>query len=342
MDFRIDFKYVGNGDAIIVWARELNVADYVFFVDGGNTGCGASVIEHYEKWIKPWLYQNRKVGFVNSHPHADHINGLLEIIDKLGNELSFGIFNDPVECITTEHKEKIHKAYLNNEDPDITHLYNSFQQIDQLISLCAKYNITRYRALAGTDFLGNGSFLILSPTQDYYANLVQHFSDIDFLKTKDFSLKSSKEVNELEEDLKPCAIVDEENEATPENLSSTVIQLTDSSGKKYILTSDAGVDSFDYMEGETFKADNIQVVQLPHHGSRRNINTNWLSKFSPSYFIVSAIGNQKHPRKAVINCIKRNIKNCNVYSTHTNKGCLSITTNNTIFPVRNWGPANPL
>jgi len=342
MDFRIDFKYVGNGDAIIVWGRDPNVADYVFFVDGGNSGDGAAVVKHYEDWIKPFLYEKRVVGFVNSHPHADHINGLLEIVDKIGNEMSFGIFNDPVECITTEHKEKIRKAYLNNEDPDITHLYKSFEQVDQLISLCTKYNLRRYKAFTGTDFIGNGSFLILSPSEDYYANLVQHFSDVDFLKTVDYSTKSAKEVNELDEALKPCAVVDAENETSPENLSSTVIQLIDSKGKKYILTGDAGVDAFDYMDGVTFEAKDISVVQLPHHGSRRNVNANWLSKFSPSYFIVSAIGSQKHPRKAVINCIKRNINNCNVYSTHTNKGCISVTTNEEVFPNRNWSSATPL
>jgi beta-lactamase superfamily II metal-dependent hydrolase len=342
MDFRIDFKYVGNGDAIIVWGREPNNADYVFFIDGGNAGDGAAVVKHYEDWIKPFLYQKRFIGFVNSHPHADHINGLLEIIDSIGSEMNFGIFNDPVECITEEHKEKIYKAYLNNEDDDITHLYKSFKKVDNLISLCTKYNITRFKAFTGQDFIGNGSFLILSPSEDYYANLVQYFSNVDFLKTVNYSTKSTKEVNELDEDLKPCAIVDEENETSPENLSSTVIQLIDSKGKKYILTSDAGVDAFDYMDGVTFEASNISVVQLPHHGSRRNVNANWLSKFNPSYFIVSAIGSQKHPRKAVINCIKRNKKDCNVYSTHTNKGCLSITTNKEVFPNRNWNSATPL
>ena len=149
-------------------------------------------------------------------------------------------------------------------------------------------------------------------------------------------------MNELDEALKPSALVDAENETSPENLSSTVIQLIDSKGKKYILTGDAGVDAFDYMEGVTFEAKDISVVQLPHHRSRRNVNANWLSKFSPSYFIVSAIGKQKHPRKAVINCIKRNINNCNYYSTHTNTACISVTTYEKVFPNRNWGSATAL
>lgn len=138
----------------------------------------------------------------------------------------------------------------------------------------------------------------------------------------------------------PCQIVDEVNDASPENLTNTVIQLT-GSGKKYILTADAGVDSFDYMEGESFDNNNIEMLQLPHHGSRRNINSSWIEKFKPNAFFVSAEGNAKHPRRAVINCIKRNLPGSKVYSTHTHEVCLSFTTADGIFPSRGWVTAVP-
>lgn len=341
MDFVIDFLYVGDGDAIIIWARIPNNADYVFFVDGGNFGNGKKVVEHYNKWIKPHLQSQRAIGFINSHPHADHINGLLEIIGELGNEMSFGIYNDPVECITQEHKDRIHKAYVRNEDPDITHLYETFEQVEKLNSLCTKFNLKRYNAYAEDINFFGGAFRLLSPSKDFYINMVQHFAGIDFLKTVDFSKKFSA-VDEDEEDTKPCKIVDENNDASPENLTSSVIQLIDSKNLKYILTGDAGVDAFDYMESDGFDNSNIRFVQLPHHGSRRNISTSWISKFNPTFFLASAAGNNKHPRRAVINCIKRNLPNCKVYSTHTSKNTLSCTTNKDAFPSRNWGSATAL
>lgn len=341
MDFVIDFLYVGDGDAIIIWARNPNDADYVFFLDGGNAGNGDKVVAHYKEWIKPHLQERRAIGFINSHPHADHINGLIEIIETLGDELSFAIYNDPVECITEEHKNRIYKSYVKNEDPDITHLYETFEQVEKLNNLCSKFNLKRYNAYRENVNFFNGVFRLLSPSKDFYVNMVQYFTDVDFLKTVDYTKKFTA-VNEVEEDTKPCAIVDEKNDASPENLTSTVIQLTDSSGVKYILTGDAGVDAFDYMDGEGFDNTNIRFVQLPHHGSRRNISTKWISKFNPSYFLASAEGNSKHPRRAVINCIKRNLPNCKVYSTHTSKNTLSCTTNRAVFPNRNWGSATPL
>ena len=341
MDFVIDFLYVGDGDAIIIWARNPGDTDFVFFIDGGNAGNGEKVVKHYRDWIKPHLQTKNLVGFINSHPHADHINGLLEIVETLKTELSFGIYNDPVECISEEHKDRIYKSYMNKEDPDITHLYETFQQVEKLNTLCSKYNIKRYLAYSDNSTLFNGAFKILSPSRDFYVNMVQHFADVDFLKKVDFSKKFTT-VNEIEESTKPCTIVDEINDASPENLTSTVIQLTDSNGKKYILTGDAGVEAFDYMEGEGFDNNNITLVQLPHHGSRRNISTQWIAKFKPAMFLASAEGNSKHPRRAVINCIKRNLPNCKVYSTHTTKNTLSYTTNQAAFPNRNWGSATPL
>jgi beta-lactamase superfamily II metal-dependent hydrolase len=342
MDYVIDFVYVGDGDAIVIWARKANEADWIFFVDGGNAGNGQKVIDHYEEWIKPYLQQKSAIGFINSHPHEDHIDGLLEIVKKLGNRVSFAIYNDPVECITTQHRERIHKAYLDDVDPDITHLYKTFEQVEKLNTFCEKYNVRRYNAYSEDVNFWDGSFRLLSPAKDFYVNMVQYFTDVDFLKTVDFSKKPVVGINETEEETKPCAVVDEAEDASPENLTSTVIQLIDSQNRKYILTADAGIDSFDYMESEGFNSTNISLVQLPHHGSRRNISKKWIAEFNPSKFFVSAEGNVKHPRKAVINCIKRNLPNCKIYSTHTSKECLSYTTNSQIFPKRNWEVAPPI
>jgi len=342
MDFVIDFLHVGDGDAIIVWAREPNVHDYIFFIDGGNKGNGQKIVEHYKTWIKPNLLPKHGIGFINSHPHNDHINGLIEVIELLGSEMTFGIYNDPVECISEEHREKIKKSHLAGEDPDIDHLYETFEQIEKLNSLCTKFNLQRYRAYSEDVKFFFGNFKILSPSKSFYTKKVQHFTDIDFLKRVDFSQKTTTVVREEDENAAPCYIVDEIDDASPENLTSTVIQLIDSQNRKYILTADAGVESFDEMLKDGFDPKNIELAQLPHHGSRRNVSSTWLQRFNPQMYIASAAGNVKHPRRAVINCIKRNLPNCSVYSTHTSGNTLSYTTNRSVFPNRGWGSAKPL
>jgi len=238
-----------------------------------------------------------------------------------------------------ELREKIKQSALKKEDADIDHLYKSFEKIQELNDLCIKYNIERKEAL--TDSFNYNEIKIISPSREFYTNKVQLFTNIDFLKRVDYT-KNFSEVNETEESLIPCAIVDEKNDASPENLSATVIELIDSKNKRYILTSDAGVESFDDMEKNGFTTENLNFVQLPHHGSRRNISTNWIGKFAPEMFLISAEGNKKHPRKAVISCIKKNLPNCKIYSTHKNKETISYTTNRSVFPNRNWGNAEPI
>src|SRR5690348_12881903 len=98
MDYVIDFLYVENADAITIWARE-NDADIVIFLDGGKSGDGKKVIEHFEKFIEPHLQKKHMLMFINSHPHNDHIKGLLEIIEYFGDRLKFGVFNDPVKFV---------------------------------------------------------------------------------------------------------------------------------------------------------------------------------------------------------------------------------------------------
>lgn len=339
MDFVIDFVYVGDGDGIVIWGRNPDEQDFVFFLDGGNQEFGSKIVEHYKKWIKPYLYDKKTIAFINSHPHADHINGLIEIVKELGDEMTWGIYNDPVKFISEELRENIKQSALRNEDADIDHLYKSFQKIQELNDLCEHYNIEKKEAI--TDAFNYNEIKIVSPTREFYTAKVQLFTNIDFLKKVDYT-KSFSEVDETLESLTPCDIVDEKNDASPENLSSTVIELVDSSNKRYLLTSDSGVESFDDMEKNGFNTENLNFVQLPHHGSRRNISTNWIGKFAPKMFLISAEGNKKHPRKAVLSCIKKNLPNCKTYSTHKNKGTISYTTNRSVFPNRNWGSAEPL
>lgn len=61
----------------------------------------------------------------------------------------------------------------------------------------------------------------------------------------------------------------------------------------------AGVDSFLSAEENGFDLNNYKICQLPHHGSRRSINSTWIAKFNPDQFWVSADGSTTHPKKSL-------------------------------------------
>ena len=120
------------------------------------------------------------------------------------------IFEDNGAFICSGVVEKMSKRYFNTVNPN---------------DLCEKYSIEKREAL--TDSFNYNEMKIVSPSREFYTDKVQLFTNIDFLKKVDYT-KSFTEVNETLESLKPCDIVDEKNDASPENLSATVIELIDS------------------------------------------------------------------------------------------------------------------
>lgn len=337
MDFVIDFLSVGSADAIIIWIKK-DGKHFVLFLDGGKTDDGKLVINHYNTFIAPHV-QNPTLIIINSHPHADHINGLIEVVEHFKSKISYAIYNDPVKYISISRKLEIKKYYLENKDPDINHLYDLFEKVDKLNQLCTAHGIMRLEAFSDLNGSYGNLFQIFGPSQAYYQEKVNFFTDVNVLLKEDYTKKPDADVNEVLEGFTVCTVVDAKNDVSPENLTSTIIQLTDSSDRNYLITADAGVDSFESAEKNNFKFQNYTLVQLPHHGSRRNVNTNWLCKLNPRFYLASAEGSKKHPRKAVIACIRKNLNGCKVYSTHKNNQTLSYTTNKQIFPNRGWGSA---
>jgi beta-lactamase superfamily II metal-dependent hydrolase len=55
-------------------------------------------------------------------------------------------------------------------------------------------------------------------------------------------------------------------------------------------------------------------LKVPHHGSRRNLSSELIAIMKPEYALISAKGDAKHPRRALVNCLKK--AGVKVYSTH--------------------------
>lgn len=57
---------------------------------------------------------------------------------------------------------------------------------------------------------------------------------------------------------------------------------------------------------------NVDFLKVPHHGSRRNLNTSIIEDLSPKSSCISAAGNKKHPSGRLVYWLA---KYGNVYST---------------------------
>jgi hypothetical protein len=244
--------------------------------------------------------------------------------------------NSPLDFMSQTSIDLLVRNYkkVRSQDTELTRLYKSISEGVELIKLIRGYNVPVYNAFSDYKLINLDGLLFdfIGPSSTYYQELVNRFSAEDVLESLTYSpIPQSKLIFESAEVQKPCKIVDEKDDTSAENLSSVITLFTTSLGKKYLFTGDAGVESFESAKMNGFNLSNMHYVQLPHHGSRRNINSSLICEFSPQAFFVSAAGNPKHPRKAVIECIKKNT-NAIVYSTHKSGNFQS--RSNLQFP--NW------
>ena len=90
------------------------------------------------------------------------------------------------------------------------------------------------------------------------------------------------------------------------NLSSIVV-IAESGGKKMLLTGDArGDDTLRALrEAKLLKSTplHFDVLKLPHHGSDRNIDTDFFRQLTADHYVVSADGRHENPEPATLKMI---------------------------------------
>lgn len=102
---------------------------------------------------------------------------------------------------------------------------------------------------------------------------------------------------------------------SPENEVSTVLaSIWD--GRVNLLTADAGCEGLTSAIGNPFgiATNDLRWMQVPHHGSRRNLNQELIEHFSPDTSFISCAGTVKHPSRKLVNALKGG--GSAVYSTH--------------------------
>jgi hypothetical protein len=199
-------------------------------------------------------------------------------------------------------------------------LLESFNQLDWFLALVDHYQIPRREPFYP---LQVGPVRVLGPSVEYYRTLLPDFRDLEayilreaeieyFSSIRTFRNSLLREIFESVEDTSPCPVVDQNNECSAENDSSAVIEIN-VDGRYYLFTADAGVAAFDDIRARG-ELNRVHWLDVPHHGSRRNLTSDIIGILRPETASISAEGDSKHPRKAVINCLKKH--GANVYSTH--------------------------
>lgn len=337
MAYQIDYIPVGDGersgDAIALRFGNLTgprEQQSVVVVDGGFQESGEALVNH----IKTNYGTSHVDLVVSTHPDADHASGLSVVLEKLSvGQLAM-------------HRPWEHANDIKNlfKDGRITapgleeRLEKSLQHASDLEALAIKKNIPIVEPFQGiTGF--NGIIHILGPSVDYYQTLLAGFRSTPEPKTGIFApiQKVVEKVTRRIQDFWHIDLLDDDEDTTSaENNTSTII-LFNIDSHKLLFTGDAGktalLNAINYIESIGVSLTDLNLMDVPHHGSKRNINSKILKKIKAQTAIISASKDSpKHPAKKVTNALKKH--GARVYVT---RGVPLLHHHNA--PERGWGTA---
>lgn len=337
LEFEIEFHPVGDGeragDAITARYGQYGVYE-VAVVDGGTSESGAKIVEHIKEHYGPETIISH---VINTHPDSDHASGLREILKN------FQVQNLWMH-IPWLHAQAI-LPYL--EDKRWTaagvekHIRDAYPIIVEIVDLALSQGTTIYEPFEGNQI---GPFTVLSPNLWVYERLLPQFrklpdADTTALQVDNMYLggketELARIFKALIEAAKTWAeetydieLLRENPKTAAENETSTVLfgQFGDNT---CLLTGDAGVNaltwSHNYSASIGKSLTDVNLIQMPHHGSRSNVSPSVLDKIiGPKLPLGSALNklgvvsvpkdDAKHPRKMVMNAFRR--RGVNMFKT---------------------------
>ena len=333
MKCEIEFLAVGEaskaGDAIVIRYGEPTRYN-VMVVDCGMAKTGIDMAKHLQKYFPAPVRIN---DFVLTHPDKDHACGLRELLPRIPADRQwlippwlFAEVSRPYFADKTISGESLKKKI--REEYDI---------VDDIISIAAAQNTEVKLPLQGESI---GPFRVLSPSFEVYRALMPQFdrtpeADKEALEAIGMWLgsrpsalqqlltamieKASEVVQNLVPETWNSERLKDGGVTSASNESSVVLYGVFDDGP-VLLTGDAGVNALswaaDYAASLGISFQEIKFIQVPHHGSRRNVGPTVLNRILgpivPQFtttgavaFVSAPADDSTHPRKIVTNAFIR-------------------------------------
>ena len=340
MAYEIDYIHVGDsersGDAIALRFGNLSgtrAEQTVLVIDGGDKDAGSTLAEHIRTY-----YKTDQVDIViSTHPDADHASGLSTVLEEM--DVRQLLMHRP-----WEHAGDIKDAFSDGRWTERglgEKIEKSLRHANELETIANKKQIPILEPFQGVA-TPNGSLRVLGPSFDFYQSLLPHFRSTpatNIPSPMGGLLQKARETVELIEDRFDLDLLnDDEDTTSPENNSSTIILLS-LDGRRLLFTGDAGktalLHAANYAQTLGISLAGMEFLDVPHHGSRRNLSTKVLKRINASTAYISvSTSSPKHPAKKIINGLKKH--GAEVFLTRGN----TAHHNYNGIP-RGWGASTP-
>jgi len=297
MGYEIEMLNVGNADAIILRYISDVGHEYVVVIDAGNKSDGKKVVDQIN------AYTNQKYIdlAICTHPDNDHIGGFFYIIENMRID-EFWIHDPANHVDISEVRKAITEASLTKKMNKITESIDNNVSLLKIINEKGIKHEEPFRGLKHSTI----PLTVLGPSVEFYENLLKNFRAVKglFIEESILEYDDKDDYEWLIESLSD--VLDEDDDKSSENNSSTIIAFHPNNNKKYLFTADTGPmalqDVVDYYSEWTKGLDWLDV---PHHGSKKNLNSGLIKHFSPKVAFISGKGKRKYPSQAVVNALKK-------------------------------------
>jgi len=266
-------------------------------------------------------YKTEKVDIViSTHPDQDHINGLRTVIEEL--EVSELWIHQP-----WDHNDGLTDKFKDGRVTDNSlseRLKENLEAAYDLVQLAKEKGINVKEPFTGLTS-DDGAITVLGPTQTYYEELLIQFDGMPEVKSESASNSFLEGLGSFVDSAKSVLKrifvswgedkIDDVDGTSAKNNSSVITQVI-VDDRKLLFTGDAGITALDMaadqLDACTSGAD-LKFIQIPHHGSRRNVGPTVLNRLigeplpSGQDRNISAVastakdGYPKHPHKSVLN-----------------------------------------
>lgn len=345
VNFEVDFLPVGengSGDAICIRYGD-DSGFYVHVVDGGYTDTAETIINHITKHYGPNVVIHH---MVLSHADDDHARGLIGVLQHF-TVLNLWMNRPWLYC--AEVIQHFHGNWtLAGLEKEIKAAHSYLVDLEAIAN---EKGTVIHEVFQGAQI---GAFTVLAPSRDRYVSLIP-----DLGKTPDSYADKSlagtiwegvKTVVNAVREAWDYETLDENPDPTSASNETSVVQLGVFGDKQVLLTADVGPDGL--AEAASYAASRgllspPNLVQVPHHGSRRNVTPSVLNEWlggpleqeaviGTAVCSVSKGKSDKYPRKTVANAFRRR-----GYPVHTTAG--EAKSHREGYPMRlGWSSSTPV
>lgn len=319
--YLIRFFQVGKGkdggDAILIRLFSDQDVERLFLIDGGYQETGEALISYIKKECS-----TRTISIMfNTHPDKDHISGLITVMKSEDIKVDNIVLNRPWK--DAKFTKEMFKDDRITDKSLINRLKVAFNYAEDLEELATKKGITIKRCFSD-DNNKLGILNILGPSKDLYKKglLASKKTPESYIED---GLENYKPTVYSEEDYKKGETIEwyDEEETSAVNQTSLIIALH--LGKtKVLFTGDAGKtalrEAMTYYKSIGGNPKDFTIVQLPHHGSRKNIDPEIIGEFDNPDYIISCPPNgeeEGHPSRRLINKLLELNSDASIYVTKT-------------------------